>query len=95
MRETYTVTREVKVQVTIYKCDFPGCTYSSATNTGCCGVADLMQCEFCGIDICRSHSHIFWDGDYTAGISCVHPECIEKLNDKEEHYHDNDEDDSE
>ena len=81
--------RLVKIKVKLFGCDF--CEYTTERNTGCCGVAPVMQCEFCDKHACQSHIELMWGtGDYPEGRAC--PDCHDKLEEKREDWGMDDED---
>lgn len=73
------------IEVKIYGCDF--CNFEIEKNSGCCGTAPIMECEFCGKLVCNKHRELSYvsNGDYPDFISCLG--CLPKLKEKEHEYY--------
>jgi hypothetical protein len=68
--------RTIVQKYKIYSCDHPGCTKSVEDNIGCCGHRPIMDCNFCGKDVCTQHCVLDYDtGDYPILCTCEDPEC--------------------
>jgi hypothetical protein len=68
----------VEQEVTTWTCDF--CDTKTTRNSGCCGVQQIMRCNFCGKDACKDHRKLYWEKewhDYPDLCACQ--DCIPKV----------------
>ena len=55
----------VEQTVKEWSCDMEGCGLTVTRNSGCCGTATIMTCDFCGKHCCGKHRTVYYENEWT------------------------------
>jgi len=66
-----------------FRCEYLDCITVMSQNHKCCGVADFMNCDVCGILACKIHQQHHWgSGDRPEFTTCLSEKCINEIKER-------------